>query len=193
MRRVVTGEDERGRSRVVEDGPASTYSSVAVPGLVSTPLWATLGASSFDRSGTDPIPALGPTEDLPEPGGTRFFCVQFPPDSVFGDPSFDPAAAAAEQMRNSPRFAALFSSDSPGVHRAETVDYTFVLSGSVVLELDDEEVELHPGDVVVQNGARHAWRNRTDSPVLLGIVWVGPPAQPPNRVQAAEDSTRSAK
>jgi hypothetical protein len=176
MRRVVTGEDERGRSRLVEDSDASSYSSRSVPGLVSTPLWATLGETSFDRSGSDPIPALGPTEDLPGPGETRFFCVQFPPDTVFDAPSFDPTAAANEQRRNSPMFAALFSSEHPGVHRADTVDYTFVLSGSVVLQLDDEEVELHPGDVVVQNGARHAWRNRTDAPVVLGIVWVAPPA-----------------
>ncbi len=175
MRRVVTGEDKRGRSRVVADATAGSYSSTTVTGLVSTPLWATLGAPSFDRSGSDPIPALGPTEDLPEPGETRFFCIQFPPDSVFAESAFDPQAAAAEQARNSPRFAALFSSEHPGVHRAGTVDYTFVLSGSVVLELDEEEVELHPGDVVVQNGTRHAWRNRTDSPVILGIVWVAPP------------------
>jgi mannose-6-phosphate isomerase-like protein (cupin superfamily) len=176
MRRVVTGEDEMGRSRLVSDGPAAVYASRSVPGLISTPLWATLGAASFDRSGFDPIPSLGPTEDLPEPGETRFFCVEFPPDSVFADPTFDPAAAAAEQARNSPRFAALFSSEHPGVHRAGTVDYHIVLAGTIVLELDDEEVELHTGDVIVQNGARHAWRNRTDSPVLLGIVWVAPPA-----------------
>jgi mannose-6-phosphate isomerase-like protein (cupin superfamily) len=176
MRRVVTGEDERGRSRVVSDTAAPTVASEHIRGMVSTPLWATLDAGSFDRSGNDPLPALGPAEDLPERGGTRFFCITFPPDSVYADPAFDPTAAAAEQRRNSPRLAAHFSPERPGVHRTDTVDYTFVLSGTILLELDDDEVELREGDVVVQNGVRHAWRNRTAEPALLGVVWVAPPA-----------------
>ena len=35
-----------------------------------------------------------------------------------------------------------------------------VLEGEVWLELDNGvEVHLKPGDTVVQNGTRHAWRN----------------------------------
>ena len=48
------------------------------------------------------------------------------------------------------------------------------ISGEVVLELDDgAEVTLRPGDTVVQNGTRHAWRNRTSEPAVLVVVLVG--------------------
>lgn len=54
--------------------------------------------------------------------------------------------------------------DHPGMHKTASVDYEFVVSGSVVLELDDgREVELHPGDTVIHNGTRHAWRNKAQS------------------------------
>lgn len=176
MRRVVTGEDAQGRSAVVIDEAVEESVSYAVPGMVTYPLWATDPARPFDRSGRDPIPRSEPRMDLPPAGGTRFLCLRLPPDAVLGAPDFDGAAAAAEQSRLSPRLAAAFTPDRPGVHRTDTIDCTIVLQGTLVLELDDGEVELHQGDVLVQNGTRHAWRNRTDEPALLGIVWVGPDA-----------------
>jgi mannose-6-phosphate isomerase-like protein (cupin superfamily) len=175
MRRVVTGLDSLGKSTVVSDGESAAFASRAVPGMVSFPMWATLDAPSFDKSGTDPMPALGPAEDLPFAGETRFFCLQLPPDTVFAASDFDPAAAAAEQEANSPRFASHFEPDHPGFHATDSVDYHLVLKGPIWLELDDQIVELNVGDSIVQNGVRHAWRNKGTEPAILGIVWVGRP------------------
>jgi quercetin dioxygenase-like cupin family protein len=51
------------------------------------------------------------------------------------------------------------NSRSP-MHRTSSLDYGIVLSGSVELELDDGAVTLvEPGDIVVQRGTIHAWRN----------------------------------
>jgi quercetin dioxygenase-like cupin family protein len=48
------------------------------------------------------------------------------------------------------------------------------VSGRIVLELDDgATVELGPGDTVVQNGSRHAWRNPFDEPATLVVVLIG--------------------
>ena len=49
----------------------------------------------------------------------------------------------------------------PLMHRTASVDYGIVLEGEIVLLLDDEEVALKAGDVVVQRGSIHAWTNRT--------------------------------
>jgi uncharacterized cupin superfamily protein len=38
-----------------------------------------------------------------------------------------------------------------------------VIEGELVLILDDSEVILKPGDVVVQRGTDHAWENRSDT------------------------------
>lgn len=48
------------------------------------------------------------------------------------------------------------------MHRTRTLDYVVVIEGEVVLVLDDTEVALHKGDVVVQRGTDHAWENRSD-------------------------------
>jgi quercetin dioxygenase-like cupin family protein len=54
------------------------------------------------------------------------------------------------------------------------VDYGIVLEGEVWLELDDgEQVHLKAHDVVVQNGTRHAWRNKSDKPVKIAFTIVG--------------------
>jgi hypothetical protein len=35
------------------------------------------------------------------------------------------------------------------------------------------EVELGPGDIVVQNGTNHRWVNRSDDEVTMAVVLVG--------------------
>jgi quercetin dioxygenase-like cupin family protein len=59
------------------------------------------------------------------------------------------------------------------MHRTETIDYGILLSGEVVLELDDgSETALGPGDVVVQRGTNHAWVNERDEPARMLFVLV---------------------
>ena len=64
--------------------------------------------------------------------------------------------------------------EHPGMHTTDTVDFVLVISGEVSLELDDGAmVHLRPGECVIQNGTRHAWRNRSDKPCVLAGVTVG--------------------
>jgi quercetin dioxygenase-like cupin family protein len=57
------------------------------------------------------------------------------------------------------------------MHRTQTLDYCVVLQGSIVLELDDGvEVTLNVGDVLVQRGTIHKWRNRGDTPCTMAFV-----------------------
>ena len=48
------------------------------------------------------------------------------------------------------------------MHRTQTLDYVVMIEGELVLLLDDSEVTLKQGDVVVQRGTNHAWENRSD-------------------------------
>lgn len=60
------------------------------------------------------------------------------------------------------------------MHTTPTIDYAIVLSGEVSLELDQGmEVLLRPQDVVVQNGTRHAWLNRSDTLAMVAFFMVG--------------------
>src|SRR2546430_17622512 len=67
----------------------------------------------------------------------------------------------------------------PYMHRTDTVDYAVVLRGSITMLLDDEDVELSDGDVVIQNGTNHAWANRGHAPCLMAFVLIDAPDDPP--------------
>lgn len=55
-------------------------------------------------------------------------------------------------------------------HATDTIDYIVILDGEVVLELDSGDVRLGPGDLVVDRGIRHRWRNETDTVCRTAIV-----------------------
>jgi quercetin dioxygenase-like cupin family protein len=57
------------------------------------------------------------------------------------------------------------------MHRTRSLDYAIVLSGNIVLELDDgAEVALAAGDVLVQRGTIHNWINRGSEPCTIAFV-----------------------
>jgi len=171
IRRVVTGHDESGASMVAHDGAAPRCDAYRhIPGMMSRLLWATEPAPALPVDHSDPT--LSVTSIVPPRSGTRFLVVTFPPDSVFFAPGFDPAAAAAENLAISPGLAELFEPD--GMHVTPTIDYGIVLDGEIWLELENGRAELlHRHDVVVQNGTRHAWRNKSERPATLAFVLIG--------------------
>jgi quercetin dioxygenase-like cupin family protein len=73
-----------------------------------------------------------------------------------------------------PGMAEVLETDNPGMHTTDTVDFDVILSGEIYLELDDgAEVLLKAGDCVVQNGTRHAWRNRSSENCVIAVTLVG--------------------
>lgn len=173
IRRVVT-EVRDGKAVIASDTGVDDGGFAAIPGFAVATLWGTQGTPQP----TEGNPAL-PTV-LPPRGGSRFMIVSFPPDSVFADPGFDGAAAEAEQGARLGDLAAAFEPDAPGMHRTDTVDYAIVLSGTPVLELDDgATVALAPGDTVIQQATRHAWRNPGATPATIAFIMLGDLHAPP--------------
>lgn len=59
------------------------------------------------------------------------------------------------------------------MHRTLSLDYGVVISGAIVLELDDgAEVTLNAGDVLVQRGTIHNWLNRGAEACIIAFVLV---------------------
>ncbi|WP_176058580.1 cupin domain-containing protein [Paraburkholderia sp. BCC1876] len=173
-RRIVTGHDTDGASVIVSDGESPWCASFdSIPGFQVSMLWATDGAAI---SAMDEFPDSGtlPESWVPAPGGNRLLIATFPPDSVFAADTFDGVAAHREQMENIPGLAEAFEADNPGMHKTRTLDYGVVLSGSIVLELDNGQTrELKANDIVVQRATRHAWRNPGSSPATVLFVLMG--------------------
>ena len=173
VRRIVTGH-RASRAVFVHDGvPPRTHVFENIPGQAVSLVWAT-GPDQrmgFDSDGADRTADL---TFLPALGETRLVMLTIPPQSVRTREDFDAVAAAREFTQILPEMAALREPADPAMHRTETIDYVIVLEGELVLELDDgQELLLKQNDFIVQNGTRHAWRNRGDRPVMLAVVLVG--------------------
>jgi mannose-6-phosphate isomerase-like protein (cupin superfamily) len=172
VRLVVTGHDTLCKSVFVRTGLLESKAAVHVPGFSSTSAWAT--GANFKVPDADAAFRSRLRSQHPDPGESRLLVVTFPPDSVVMSPDFDSQAASAEMAQIAPGIAERFEVEHPAMHRTDSVDYGVVLSGEIWLELDEGRAEhLQFGDIVVQNGTRHAWRNRGDRPATMVFVMLG--------------------
>ncbi len=163
-RRVVTGHAGN-KSVIKSDERMSAYGFKTVPGYEHTLVW--VNPTTPDLREEQRFDCY-PESVVPGPGGTSLHFVTFPPSSVFADPSFDGEAAHREALIRLNGLADHFEKEDPAMHKTNTVDYAVVYDGEIWLELDDAKtVHLKCGDVVVQNGTRHAWRNKGTKPVTM--------------------------
>ncbi len=171
-RRVVTAVNAEGKAVFASDEPLAPITVGLIPGGEFHAVWGSDEAPTLPVNGSG-VPA--PASWFPAPGGFRFAFVTIPgADTPQPDAEFDLMVSLAELEERLPGMAQTLEPDSPGMHTTDTVDYGVILSGSVWLELDDgAERELHPGDCVVQNGTRHAWRNREPEPCVMAVATVG--------------------
>lgn len=142
-RRVVTGLDAHGNSRVLLDGPTPGHHALG-PNAVDI-LWResvlpptlTAGADSPDPAAVDQIGRE------PPPGGLEWRVVSFPPTT--------PASPA-------------------DWHATPSIDFGIVLAGEIELQLESDHVRLAAGDCVVQRGARHRWVNHGTEPCVISFT-----------------------
>lgn len=171
VRRIVTGQTPERKSVFthVED---------------VTPIVMASGMSWYGVWGWDELPVLPyfdsagytPRSAFPGPGQLRVNTVVFPPGYGVVKPTGAATAGPPEEYKR------LLAAQPPGgehnhetgMHSTDSVEFGFVFSGEVTLVQDDNaEVTLRPGDVYVQNGALHAWRNRGDEPCMICFLVVG--------------------
>jgi hypothetical protein len=170
IRRVVTGVNAEGSSVFVSDERVEAVAPALMPGLEFHRLWGQDGTPAAPQDGSPP-PAHA---YFPPAGGYRVGTFTLPPDSMPPAEGLDVPAELAALDAALPGLMAHMEPDAPGMHTTTTIDFEYVVSGRVVLELDDgATVELGPGDTVVQNGTRHAWRNPFDETATLLVVLIG--------------------
>lgn len=167
VRRIVTST-HGARSHVSDESLVEPVRVAALPGYAWHRIW------SLDPPPADP-PDPRVSKDyshFPPPGGVRFTVYTVPPQGSGPRPALT-AAAERELEQALPGRSAHMESGQDGMHSSPSLDLICVLSGEIWLELDDGEVRLRQGDCIVQNGTRHAWRNRSESPCSMAIVLIG--------------------
>ena len=164
IRRVVTGHDKSGKAIVISDGFApSVKSNPLRPGHRSSDIWKT-DAMPVVLTAEEADPTLGPKTIHPAPQGTVIRIAELQPESAdIRNMSPEKAREVFAAMGNASASQFGRGGRHPMMHRTETIDYAVVLEGEITLILDDEDVQLKAGDVVIQRGTSHAWSNRSQN------------------------------
>ena len=162
-RRIVTGHDSQGKAVVLFDDRV-TASPRGANGI--TLFWVTSEfpvdtASAADRAQT-------PVGVPPPANGTIFRVVDFAPASPHAAPvdhvailramGIDPATQGYARHANT--------------HRTRTIDYAIVLDGEIDMLLDDSEIHVKAGDVLVQQATNHAWVNNGSKPCRIAFILI---------------------
>lgn len=172
IHRVVTGHDADGKAVVASNAPLPTVVEIqAIPGTIFHEVWETSGTPAPVDNGPDPT--TGPLKLPPPKAGTRMRFVDIPPDSAeFLAHGASRMQDAFTQIGDVGASTVKAGSPHPLMHRTESVDYGIVIDGEMTLVLDDSEVLLRPGSVVVQRGTNHAWANRSGKPCRMLFVLI---------------------
>jgi hypothetical protein len=174
IRRVVTGNDAQGRSRVLLDSAAPNVNPGAVSqGTCMTDVWVYQSSPAVISGERDD--GNLPFHFEPPAAGGHLRIVQSPAKPADYDPAEDPGAVPIHAPRRRADGVMVRGGQnafSAPIHKSETLDYGILLEGERVLVLDSCEIVMHPGDVVVQLGNWHGWTNpRTGS--LMAFVMMG--------------------
>ena len=137
--------------RVVTGLNAAGQSAVIIDGPV--PVLADISAALVWQSKNQPADNSG-NEDTAEPYTVAML---HNPGSTFAICTFPPVSREL-------------------MHATDTIDYLVILSGTVTLVTEKGEAELGAGDLVVDRGVLHGWRNLSDIPCVA--VAVNIPALP---------------
>jgi mannose-6-phosphate isomerase-like protein (cupin superfamily) len=163
-RRVVTGHDASGKAVVLLDGAAPNAKLRKATGLTSTLLWVTDGSPADNSRSADS--AEREIGVAPPARGSVFRMVDFPPAADVG--AVDNAAMLKEMGIAGGHAEARHAT----MHRTRSIDYAVVISGEIDMLLDDSEVHLKAGDVLVQRGTNHAWVNRGKENCRIAFVLI---------------------
>ncbi|MDP6588664.1 MAG: cupin domain-containing protein [Alphaproteobacteria bacterium] len=144
IRRVVTGHSSDGKAVVASDSEIDGFRPRLFAGRAFHALWGGDTAPTYPDDGSPP-PHSG---WFPPLGGFRFLAATLAPasDAPPAVAAADQAAAVAEMEALAPGLLAVMEPDTAGMHTTDTIDFIYVISGEVVMELDDgAEVRLGAG------------------------------------------------
>lgn len=170
LRRIVTANDEAGKSHVMIDGgPAAEFRTGDLGGLLE--VWHDDVSGPLDPKACEDKGA-GKAILSPDKGKVKIRWFTSGPT-----PEGAPPEMIAELTRKA--FIDIGAGDHqpdtskhPAMHTTHTLDAIILVKGRVRLILDKDETVIGPGDVVIQRATNHAWAVEGDEPALFVAVLV---------------------
>jgi mannose-6-phosphate isomerase-like protein (cupin superfamily) len=169
IRRFITGWGENGRSKIIENEAMEGKTLPERPGFRMANIWATTATPA-------PIKAPEETGKLfgvhPPKNGTVIRVMDIPPQPKQAEASKAQHSVTRHQMFPDAIRDKGDTSKHPGMHMTDTVDYAILIEGEIWAIMEDEEVLMKAGDVLVQRGTVHAWANRSDKMARICFVLI---------------------
>jgi quercetin dioxygenase-like cupin family protein len=178
IRRVVTGHSQQGKAMIASDSQVEAFEVALMPKKQFFSLWGTDETFSYPDDGSMP----DFSSYFPPTSGFRFVIQNFPSDAPHPDLSGKSqvqleaimAPMLVEVEAKLPGAMATMEPDHPGFHTSDTVDLIYIISGQIILDLDEgNAVTLKAGDTVVQSGTSHAWHNPFVETCKILFVLIG--------------------
>ena len=166
VRRVVTTHDDTGKAVVLLDG-VTPHRDERDGGAVLYNIWCT------DET---PAKVAGKPDKMarkigiaPPRNGSIIRVLDLPPTGDVSHLEVGAMQAHLGPEHSSPKAR---KPRHPMMHRTRTIDYAIIMAGEVVMLLDDSEVQLKAGDILVQNATNHAWVNRSKNVCRICFVLI---------------------
>jgi len=168
IRRIVTGHDNEGKGIVISDSHApNIMKKSSRPGVSLTNIWQ---SNEFPHTSNNTKEIDQEFIMFPESKGTVLRVSEFEPEDKNGKQALD-GKRYFEDLGVAG--TSIESNRHPFMHRSETTDYAIILEGEITLLLDDTEVNLKTGDVIIQQGTNHAWVNRGNKNCKIAFILMG--------------------
>jgi len=171
--KYVMGNDAAGKADILSEQDITTVPEI-VPGLFAMDLWVNTETPVDLSRSVDPTGS--PFRHEPPDGGAIMRVIDFMPGQ----------RRTAEQMRSLhegigsvhiPSDEEFKLSKDPSIHKTDTLNYFCIISGEVWALSEGRDVLLKAGDVIIQKGCMHGWRNDSDKPArLIGVLVDSHPA-----------------
>ncbi len=169
VRRVVTGHDATGKAIAIIDDNTPYKTTRPDSGAMQQRIWVT-DKNPADMTGDKHRGAIELRIEPPA-GGSVIPELDIPPESEAGAKlTNDHMTKLLGREHNAPK--GVRPPRHPGMHRTRTIDYAIIMSGEIDMLLDDTEVHLKAGDILVQQATNHAWVNRGKEPCRICFVLI---------------------
>ena len=172
IRRVVVGNNKDGLSQVIFDSDMpNVHRRPNSPGTFFNEIWTSNVIPATISLGEDTSPIKGDLRHSPPERGVHWRLVQSSGKQVVLN---DADARNSHAKMNKEGVSQLKEGGRHwNMHRTPTVDYGFCLKGKRHLVLDQADILITEGTIVVQLGNWHAWDNRSNVAVDMAYVMMG--------------------
>ncbi len=156
-----------GLSDIVLEQDISTIPPL-MPAFMAMDLWSNTETPAELNQQGDPTLGKGFLHEPPD-GGAVVRIIDFHPDnpSAWLDPKAMHEGIGSVHI---PSQDYLAKAKHPSMHKTDTLNYFVLLTGRLWALSEEKDVLLEPGDVLIQKGCMHGWRN--DGEVLARLFCV---------------------